>query len=246
MRDTILCFVVRLFKKLRHCSKLINYSPCKMSVPPSQRDWSYSHPLAHPSQASVLLPVPPHQVQWNYTNYGGGVPREIPSPPPLPPFCLQDRYERVDEKRERDLTYEQKRKRKRRAMKRWLRKTWKTIDRKTRRERREERRKKEREGDWLKRRGSLAFSFHHWFRLPVAALAPLSLICQHLRQPKLSNNEFLVSRTQQWGWEGKRCKGFVRDRRCRWDEKSFRSNQKRPLLSAPSAYLLLLHVLISV
>lgn len=72
-----------------------------------------SHPLAHPSQASVLLPVPPHQVQWNYTNYGGGVLREIPSPPPLPPLCLQNRYERVDERGERDFTYEQKRKRKR-------------------------------------------------------------------------------------------------------------------------------------
>lgn len=141
VQSTVLRFIVRLFKKLRHCSKLINCSPCKMSAPPLQRDWSHRpHPLVHPSQASVLLPVPPHQVQWNYTNYGGGVLREIPSPPPPPslPPCVC----RIDTKgwmREVKGTSPTSRKGNgSEAMKRWLRKTWETIDRKARGERRRE------------------------------------------------------------------------------------------------------------
>lgn len=227
---------MRLSKSLRHCSKLINRSLYRVSAPPSQRDWSHPVSFLTPSLApfsAVCLFCSLHQVQWNYTNYGGVALREILSPfsslPLSCPSCLQGRYERADK---RGKTREGKRaggtsptsrkgngSERHRAMKRYLRKTRETIDRKTREERKNEREWEReggrREGDWLKRRGSSAFSFHYWFRLPAATPAPLSLICQHLRPPKLSNNGFLVSRTiangeaRGWGKRGSRAIGVV-------------------------------------
>lgn len=120
-------------------------------------------------------------------------------------------------------------------MKRWLRKTWETTDRKTREGRRRERedeggRKGEREGDWLKRRESSAFSFHHWFRLPPGRLFHLSVNTYVSQSSRIMSSSFRERwRTEKrgdGGWEGKECRGLARDRRCRWDEKSFRSNQK--------------------
>lgn len=68
-----------------------------------------------------------------------------------------------------------------------------------------------REGDWLKRYRSSAFSFHRWFRLSATLVSqPLSsLICQHLRSSIPPNNGYKEKERGEREKERERKQGLV-------------------------------------